>query len=230
MAALVLAGALLLPRDSGQHPPAAQAPADTTQRVDAAQLYLAQRTFGDTAAPLAIFEFSDFQCPYCREFWLKVLPVLDREYIRPGKARLVYLNLPISAIHPNAIRAHEFAMCAARDGHFRGYHDLLYKHQPDWEKLANPRDYFRGLADSAGLNAQAMTSCADTHAMLWLVMGEAEAARKSGLTGTPSFVMEGTLYKGSPTIEEWRPILDSLYKAVKGGKGRKKAVEGGNGR
>jgi protein-disulfide isomerase len=185
---------------------------DIIQKVDPPAMLMAERTFGDTAAPVVIFEFSDFQCPYCREFWRTVLPSLEREYFRPGKARLVYLNLPIPQIHANAFRAHEFAMCAAREKRFRPYHDLLYEHQAEWEKLTVPDDYFARLATRAGANADAVTKCAHSHELAWLVAGEAQGAAQSGLTGTPSFIIEGQPFKGSPPIEDWRRILDYVYR------------------
>lgn len=75
------------------------------------------------------------------------------------------------------------------------------------------RAYFRGLVDSVGLEPQAIGGCADTHALAWVVSGEADAARKAGISNTPSFVIEGMLMLGAFPIEDWRPILDSMYTA-----------------
>src|SRR2546430_17612454 len=59
---------------------------------------------------------ADFQCPACRMFAVTVLPTLDSEYVRTGKVRWVFINLPLTSIHPNAVAAAEAAMCAARQG------------------------------------------------------------------------------------------------------------------
>ncbi|MSR06648.1 MAG: hypothetical protein EXR93_06225 [Gemmatimonadetes bacterium] len=182
-------------------------PADTTS------LLLVERTRGDSMAPITIWEFSDFQCPFCRDFARNVLPALEREYIATKKVRLIFVNLPLTRIHPNAVRAHEFAMCVARENRFWPFHDLLYRHQDDWARLPNPSAYFRGLVDSVGLRPQVIGGCADNHVLAWVVSGETDAARKAGISQTPSFVLEGMLMPGAFPIEDWRPILDSVYKA-----------------
>lgn len=212
---LALVGVLQLSRGttSSRHTTANAVPSDGS-----AALMLAERTRGDSLAPITIWEFSDFQCPFCRVFFSDIMPTLEREYLRAGKARLIYVNFPLPRLHANATLAHEFAMCAAREKRFWPYHDLLYRHQGDWDRLPDPAPYFRGLADSAGVGP-AVSRCVESHASAWLVAGEAEAARKAGLTGTPSFVIEGTLYSGTFAVEEWRRILDQLY-AAKAGSGR----------
>src|SRR5204863_5551288 len=63
---------------------------------------LAARSKGRTDAPITLYEMSDFQCPYCRAFALSTMPLLEQEYITTGKVRLVYINLPLSSVHPNA--------------------------------------------------------------------------------------------------------------------------------
>jgi protein-disulfide isomerase len=168
---------------------------------------------GDSRAPVTIWEVSDFQCPFCRDFWRDVLPALEREYFRPGKARLIYLNSPIPELHPNARRAHEFAMCAAREKRFWPYHDLLYRHQQEWARLPDPAPYFQGLADSAGVSPRAIGACLESKTMEWLVTAEAEEARRAGISSTPSFVIEGMLIRGTAPLAQWRPILDSIYAA-----------------
>src|SRR3977135_2685196 len=70
---------------------------------------LAARALGRPNAPVTVYEMSDFQCPYCREFALGTMPVLEREYIQPGKVRFVYVNLPLPSVHKNATSAAEFA-------------------------------------------------------------------------------------------------------------------------
>src|SRR5256886_10748490 len=102
---------------------------------------------------------ADFQCPACRMFAVTVLPTLDSEYVRTGKVRWVFINLPLTSIHPNAVAAAEVAMCAARQGRFWQTHDQLYQQQDKWARLAQPRDSPVPLAQRAGGDKTKLLAC-----------------------------------------------------------------------
>jgi len=174
---------------------------------------LPERTKGSPDAPLTVFEISDFQCPYCRVFWEETLPAMEREYIDSGKLKLVFVNMPLTQIHPNAAAAHEFAMCAALQDRFWPAHDMLYQYQDQWSPLPDPGPYFMTLGDSAGLAASELRDCFNTGAVRGIVQQEIEMNFRSGISSTPSFVVEGILVPGIAPIEAWRPLLDSLYTA-----------------
>jgi len=160
-----------------------------------------------------VFEISDFQCPYCRVFWEETLPAMESEYIDSGKLKLVFVNMPLTQIHPNAAAAHEFAMCAALQDRFWPAHDMLYQYQDQWSPLPDPGPYFMALGDSAGLAAAELRDCFNTGAVRGIVQQEIEMNFRSGISSTPSFVVEGILVPGIAPIEAWRPLLDSLYTA-----------------
>src|SRR6266436_5426951 len=152
---------------------------------------IAARAKGRVDAPVTVYEMSDFQCPYCREFALATMPVLEREYIQPGKVRFVYINLPLPSLHKNAASAAEVALCAARQQRFWPMHDLLFRHQDQWAPLASPRAFLLALGDSAGL----------------------DRARRSGATSTPTFYIEGALLEGAAPVSVFRAVLDSIYQS-----------------
>jgi protein-disulfide isomerase len=201
--------------------PAAQSRSTEDTTSVQGDMMVAQRTKGDSSAAITIYEFSDFQCPYCRRFWATTMPTIEREYIATGKARLIFINFPIPQLHPNARAAHHFAMCAARQNKFWQVHDLLFRYQQQWEKLGDPSAYFRQLADSAALERGALARCATQHAEEWLVRAETAEASRLGIAGTPAFVINGGLLPGAAPIETWRPILDSIYAAGKTGVAKK---------
>ncbi len=196
--------------------PAVAAPRDTVDVGSTpASLLLPQRTMGAARAPVTIYEFSDFQCPFCREFWEKTLPAIEHDYVKTGKAKLVFINFPIQQLHPNANTAHQFAMCAARQEKFWVYHDLLFRHQKAWEQLASPAEYFRALGDSAHVDQGALTTCLGTQTVDWVIRGDMQAASNAGVKSTPTFLVNGGMLAGAAPIENWRPILDSIYRAAK---------------
>lgn len=183
--------------------------AATHQGPDAEML--AQRTRGKATAPITIYEIADFQCPACRSFWANTEPALLKDYIATGKAKLIFVNFPITQLHHNSAAAHEFAMCAARQNRFWPVHDLLYRHQESWAELTDPSAYFSSLADSAHLQQDSLKACLDSGVMRTLVASEAEDAFRAGIRSTPSFIVNRALLTGAAPISAWKPILDSIY-------------------
>ena len=175
---------------------------------------LAARSKGRADALVTVYEMADFQCPACRMFAVTVLPALDSEYVRTGKVRWVFINLPLTSIHPNAVAAAEVAMCAARQRRFWPTHDLLYRQQDQWAALAQPRDTLVALAVRAGVNRAKLLACLKSGDARQEVELDAQRAARSGARATPSFYIEGGLLEGAPyTPDPMRRLLDSIYAA-----------------
>ena len=173
---------------------------------------LAPRSKGVPNAPVTVYEMADFQCPACRLFAVTVLPTLEREYIQTGKVRWVFINLPLTSIHPNAMAAAEVAICAGRQGRFWQTHDMLYQQQDEWAKLAQPRTMLVALAQRAGVDRAKLLSCLDEASARAEVELDAQRAQRSGARATPSFYIEGGLLEGAPyTPDPMRRVLDSVY-------------------
>jgi protein-disulfide isomerase len=181
------------------------------------EAYLPARTKGVAEAPVTVIELSDFQCPYCRRHATEAFPAIDKEYIATGKVRWVFLNFPLTQIHPNASVAAQFALCAAKAGKFWPVHDLLFTYQDKWAPLKDPAPFLLTLADSVGISRTEITSCLQSDESRDLVREEAEGAARSGVASTPSFYVQGVgLLKGAAPIEAWRRFLDSLVKERSG--------------
>jgi protein-disulfide isomerase len=174
---------------------------------------LLARTKGSPTAPVTVYEMSDFQCPYCKQHTEQIFPALEKEYVATGKVRWIFINLPLVSLHPNAVAAAEFAMCAARQGKFWPAHDLLYRRQSVWAPLKNPAPFFLTLIDSLKLARATTTTCLEKAETRDEVKGDSEGAVKAGATSTPTFYIEGGLLAGAAPAEIWRPILDSVYRA-----------------
>jgi protein-disulfide isomerase len=213
VAAVVLVGLGAAGLIARQNVPADAARTAAGASLTDTDLLLDARTMGDPKAPITIYDLSDFECPFCRQFWQETLPGLEREYINTGKARLTFINLPIPELHPNALAAHEVAMCAAAQHQFWPMHNLLYDHQRDWARLRDPAPYFLTLADSARLDRGAFTACVASGRMRAIIGAERQQALANGVQSTPSFIVGGTLLTGFAPITVWRPVLDSIYEA-----------------
>ncbi len=180
---------------------------------------LEARTKGAADAPIMIYEMSDFQCPFCRDFWEETLPALFEEYVETGKVRFTFLNLPIISLHPNAAEAHEFAMCAAAQDEFWPIHDALFDTQQEWERQRDPTPHFLSLVAGADLDRDAFDQCMQSGMARRVVAQDVQSAMRNRLDKTPTFIIEGQALLGGAPIETWRPMLDSLYSMKTGGGG-----------
>ena len=204
------AAALALAALGAQRAPAQQA--STTPLDD----LRAERTRGSADAPVTMYEISDFECPYCGQFWRETLPSIERNYIATGKLRLIFVNMPLSSIHPNAEPAAELAMCAARQHKFWQMHNLLFRNQDHWVDLGEPGSYFLSLGDSLHLNQSQLQECLRTKAMRRVVEADFDGSRKSGATSTPTFYIEGELIVGAQPYELFKQVLDSIIRVKSG--------------
>ena len=144
---------------------------------------------GNPDAPVTIIEFSDFQCPFCSRFYTQTLPLIEKDYIDTGKVKLVYRDLPIDAIHPNARSAHIAAECADEQGKFWEYHDILFNNQRQWQGLGSV-DFDNTLKEYAGqlgLQTASFDSCMKSPDISEEINGDLLDAAKYGATGTPTF-------------------------------------------
>jgi protein-disulfide isomerase len=179
---------------------------------------LAGRVRGSGSAPVTVYEMSDFQCPYCREFAVNTFPAIDSTYVATGRVRWAFVNFPLTSIHHNAVAAAEVALCAAQQGGFWRVHDLLYQHQDVWAPLKEPAAFFLTLADSAKLSKPALLACLRSPSTEEAIRADAQGAERSGATSTPTFYIEGGLLVGAQPLPVFRQVLDSILKGKERGK------------
>lgn len=159
------------------------------------------RLRGDTAAPVTIVEFSDFQCPYCRREEAVLKAVLQKYQ---GKVRLAYRDFPLEEIHPQAEGAAEAARCAGEQGKFWEYHDSLFTDPP---KLTN--DGLIAQAESLGLNRQQFATCLSSGKFKPEVAADKSAGARAGVTGTPGFFINGIFLEGAEPAEAFEKVIDT---------------------
>jgi protein-disulfide isomerase len=161
---------------------------------------------GPADAPVTIVEFSDFQCPFCARAG-PIVKELNAKY--PEQVRIVYRHFPLDSIHPRARPAAEAAACADEQGAFWPYHDLLF---------ANPR----GLSDEdlvryageAGIDTEKFAQCVTEGRHRKQVERDLQEGRRVGVSGTPSFFVNGRMLGGAQPVEEFvRLIEDELERA-----------------
>ncbi len=147
---------------------------------------------GPEAAPVTLVEYGDFECPYCG----MAEPAVRELLAGRGDVRYVWRHLPLSDVHPFAELAAEAAEAAAAQGAFWEMHDLLLDHQ---DALA-PKDLI-GYARQIGLDVDRFTDDLRRHAGAARVAEDVDGADLSGVSGTPTFFVNGRRHYGAYDID-----------------------------
>lgn len=155
---------------------------------------------GPKDAPVAIVQFSDYQCPYCRT----VLGTLNEVMTRfPGKVKWVFRDFPIQSIHPTAEKAHEAARCAAVEGKFWEYHDLLFERSPR-HSLEELKQYAQELK----LAPEAFADCLDLGKYKTEVARDVQDGIRLGVSGTPTFYINGWVLTGNQPFTVFEKLIE----------------------
>ena len=188
--------------------PAAAAAQDTiSARADSG------RVMGSASAPLWVIEASDFQCPFCKDWHDKEFQKLVDGYVKTGKIRLAFLNMPLG-IHQHALVAAEAAMCASAQGKFWQMHDALFASQKDWEQVQDASAIFASLAGKAGVNMPAWQKCVKDHLTLPMIQADRERVVAAHVNSTPTFFVGDQIMPGADA--KLGPAIDAAL--AKGGK------------
>ena len=146
---------------------------------------------GSADARVTLVEYGDFECPYCGQAE-SVIRELLADF---GDVRYVWRHLPLADVHPHAQRAAEAAEAAAGQGAFWEMHDLLFQHQD----ALRPSD-LEGYARSLGLDAERFNEELRMHDHAARVADDVDSADLSGVSGTPTFFVNGRRHYGAYDI------------------------------
>lgn len=155
---------------------------------------------GKAKAPVTIVEFSDFQCPYCKEFSATLERVM-KEF--SAEVRLVFRQLPLVDIHPLAEKAAEASLCAQEQGKFWALHDLMFKDQQGLKA-----EDLKAKALGLGLDADVFNSCLDSGKQTQRVKDDMREGARLGAGGTPAIFVNGRFFSGARPFEEIALIIN----------------------
>ena len=142
---------------------------------------------GNKDATVTLVEYSDFQCPACASFQ----PVVKEILATYGdRLRFEYKHYPLP-IHPYAQQAAIAAEAAGQQGKFFEYHDALFEKQDEWAKSPTPVAFFSKYAQELGLDVEKFKQHQKSSLLRDSVRADLREAQDLGLTGTPTFYLNG---------------------------------------
>lgn len=144
---------------------------------------------GPATAAITLVQYGDYECPYTRQSTTVVRAIQQQ---LGDQLRFVFRNFPLTAIHPHALHAAFAAEAAATQGKFWEMHDYIFHHQHTLED--SDLDQF---AAAIGLDKQQFAREMTEHPSIGRIEEDLQSGIRSGVQGTPTFFINGALYRGS---------------------------------
>ncbi|MBU6414953.1 DsbA family protein [Patescibacteria group bacterium] len=191
--------------------------------VNVGELYGASDPMlGNPSAPVAVVEFSDFQCPFCGKFFRETEPQIIANYVKTGKVKFVYKDFAF--LGDESISAAHAARCAGEQGKFWQYHDYLFKYM--WDNYygkgksgenvgAFSEAHLLQFAGAVGLNQDDFSACMKLGKYHDAITASTDTGKQHGVNGTPGIFVNGTLIVGAQPYEEFAKAIDAALAGKK---------------
>jgi len=169
---------------------------------------------GSADAPVTLEIWSDFQCPFCSQLARTYLPQLVSDFVVDGELRLVPRDVDfVGRGDPNeSVEAAVAASCAAEQGKYWQYHDILLWNQIGENRGAFSETRLGQMADQVGLDRRSWDQCRTDPAREAAVAATTSEAIAAGINGTPTLVLNGVTISGMPRT--YKDLADSVLAAL----------------
>ncbi|BBK34560.1 hypothetical protein STHU_51940 [Allostella humosa] len=179
-------------------------------QAPALEAMMADRVIGKADAPITIVEYASLTCSHCAAFHKDTLPSLKQNWIDTGKAKLVFRDFPLDGL---ALRASMMARCLPQERYFPVV-DVLFKNQEGWSRARDPLAALSATGRLSGLSQDGFDACMKNEELQKAILARAfEGQQQHKIEATPSFVIQGELFRGAASYEE----LDRVLKKVSPG-------------
>ncbi|MBU1199345.1 MAG: DsbA family protein [Nanoarchaeota archaeon] len=159
---------------------------------------------GGSEASVVIVGFSDYECPFCSKAEQTIMNILKKY---PDEIVYVFKNYPLTKIHPNSYNAALAAECAKEQDKFWEYHEYLFAHNTELNE-----DMFKESALTFGLDSEKFNECFDSQRYKIGVDKDIQTAGVVGVTGTPTFFINGIKLVGAQPEEEFISLIEDELK------------------
>jgi protein-disulfide isomerase len=153
---------------------------------------------GAVKPAVTIVEFSDFECPFCRQVQDTLKQIVERF---PDEVRVVFKHLPSDG-HRNSFAAARAAYCAAEQDRFWQFHDALFT-----SRELSPAN-LNELAMGLGLGREKFAECLGAERSRTAVLKDVETAKRYRIDSTPSFLINGKLVKGALSFADFQSFIE----------------------
>lgn len=164
-------------------------------------------SLGDPEAPVTIVEYSDFQCPFCRQFHEETMTEIVDNHVVTGEVRFEYRNFPF--LGEESAEAANASLCAAEQGAFWPYASYLFANQQGENTGSFSEARLQAIALELGLDMDPFEQCSSRNEMQSQVQSQYAQALQQGVNSTPTFFVNGEIVRGAVPYEQFRLEIES---------------------
>lgn len=164
---------------------------------------------GSQSAKVTMVEFSDFECPFCGRFYKETLPQIIKDYVDTGKMKIYYRHYPLT-FHPKAAPLANASECANDQGAFWQMHDKIFDNNATVSNMTD--DQIKQWGADLGLNTSQFNGCYDNKAHQDKIDEDQKDGVAVGVSGTPTFYINGKQLVGAMPYESFKAIIDEELK------------------
>ncbi len=169
-----------------------------------------EKVIGKDDAKVTIVEYASLTCPHCADFHEKVLPQIKSKYLDNGKAKLYFRGF---ALNPLDTAAQMLTLCAASEKYFP-LQDAFFTTQKSWTTASDPVAALLQVSKQAGFTKESFEACLRNQKILDEINGSRDNSEKAfGITGTPTFFVNGVKLDGGATFENLSKLIDVQLKS-----------------
>ncbi len=166
---------------------------------------LGDKAIGDPNAPVTVIEYASMTCPYCRAFHMTVFDDFVAAYVDTGKVRFIFREFPLDTL---AAAGAMLARCTPGENGYFTMVDVLFETQPTWTQAPDPADALLTLARQAGFTQESFEACLANQSISDGVYWSFDRGGALGVTGTPTFFINGELFSGEISFARLSQIVD----------------------
>ena len=165
---------------------------------------------GPENAPVTIIGYLSTTCPHCASFENKTFPELKKRYIDTGKVRFIYREFVLNQLDAGAVM---LLRCTSKDKYFPLL-EALFQKQEQWAFVKQPLPPLLAIAKQAGFTQDSFEKCLSNQKLLDDIDSvRRHASEKLGVNSTPTFFINGKIYRGDMSIEQIEKEIQPYLKA-----------------
>lgn len=168
-----------------------------------------EMAMGSADAPVTVVEYASVTCPHCAVWHTEVYPEFKRRFVDTGQVRYVFREFPTAPANI-AVAGFLMARCAGDDRYFAMLDAMMRNQQA---MIADPRGELLRIARTAGMTEEQFDACVTDQAAADALQARVQEGVAAGVTGTPTFLVNGERLDATPTIE----ALEAAITAARGG-------------